>query len=104
MAKKEDSQVVVNDPFAIQLMVRYLDNRKQDIRALRAALANEDFESIRDKGHNLFGSGSAYGLDRVSELGMALEKTAKKKNSDDIGQLIEMLEAFIANVQVVQRP
>ena len=101
VAKKEDSQVIVNDPFAIRLMVRYLDKRKQDVRTLRAALANEDFESIQDKGHNLFGSGSAYGLDPISELGAALEKTAKKRDSAKIGQLIEKLEAFIYNVRIV---
>lgn len=100
-AKNDDSRVTVNDPFARRLMVRYLSHRKQDIHSLRAALASEDFETIRDKGHNLFGSGSAYGLDRISELGAALEKTAKKKNSDAISDLIETLEAFVHNVRVI---
>ena len=101
MAKNDDSRIVVSDPFAKRLMVRYLENRKEDVTMLRTALAECDFDGIRDKGHNLFGSGSAYGLDPISELGAALEKTAKKRDSAKIGQLIEKLEAFICNVRVV---
>ena len=101
MAKPDDNRIVVHDPFAKRLMVRYLANRRDDIDTLRGALARKDFESIRDKGHNLFGSGSAYGLDRISELGAALEKTAKRQSGDEIGRLIEKLEAFICNVRVV---
>ena len=100
MTTRDDNRVVINDPFARRLMVRYLENRKDDIDAMRSALEIGDFDAIRNKGHNLFGSGSAYGLDAVSELGAALEKTAKKKNSEDIAQLIEKLEAFVSKVRV----
>ncbi len=89
------------DPFARQLMARYLERRGDDVQALRSALASGDFEIIQNKGHNLYGSGSAYGLDRISELGAALEKTARNKNSDALGELIQQLEAFIRNVRVV---
>lgn len=82
-------------------MVRYLSRREDDIRSLRSALAGDDFDSIRVTGHNLFGSGSAYGLDRISELGAALEKTAIKKNGDAVNELIDRLEAFVSNVRVI---
>ncbi len=101
MAKADDSPIVVKDPFARRLMVRYLERRRDDIDRLRSALASNDFEHIRNKGHNLFGSGSAYGLDRISELGAALEKSAVKRDAEKVGQLIENLEAFICNVRVV---
>lgn len=101
MAKDTDNRAVVNDPFARRLMVRYLARRADDVSALRAALASRDFDSIEDKGHKLFGSGSAYGLDRVSELGAALEKTARKKDGDAVAELIERLEAFVRSVRVV---
>ena len=101
MPNMEDNRVVINDPFAKRLMDRYLDKRRADIPALRSALAAEDYDSIRDKGHNLFGSGSAYGLDQISEIGSALEKAAKKRDSEKIGQLIEKLDTFVTNLEVV---
>ena len=100
MTTGDDNRVVISDPFARRLMVRYLRNRQDDIAILRSALANGDFDAIRAKGHNLYGSGSAYGLDAVSKLGAALEKTARNKNGPDIAQLIEKLETFVSNVRV----
>ena len=82
-------------------MVRYLSHRQDDVESLRAALDRQDFESIRNKGHNLFGSGSAYGLDRVSELGAEIEKKAERGNGEALATLIESLDAFIRNVRIV---
>jgi HPt (histidine-containing phosphotransfer) domain-containing protein len=101
MTRSKDNTVVVSDPFARRLMVRYLDQRHGDIESLRAALVERDFESIRKKGHNLFGSGSAYGLDRVSELGADLEKTAEKGDGEAVAELIDLLDAYVRNVRVV---
>ena len=101
MTQADDNRIVVSDPLARRLMVRYLENRRDDVERLRAALARDDFDHIRDKGHNLYGSGSAYGLDQVSELGAALEKSAGKQDSEEIVRLIQSLEAFVRNVRVV---
>ena len=101
VAKNADNRVTINDPFARRLMVRYLARREQDIARLRADLADTDYLSIEKKGHNLYGSGSAYGLDRISEIGAALEKTASKHNRDAVADLIDALEAFIRSVRVV---
>jgi len=101
MAKDAGNRVNIADPFARRLMVQYLGRREADLQSLRSALASEDFDSIRIKGHNLYGSGSAYGLDRISELGADLERAAKKHDGDHIGQLIDTLETFIRSVRVV---
>ncbi len=100
MRPGESNTVVVSDPFARRLMVRYLGQREQDVDALRAALDICDFEQIRVKGHNLFGSGSAYGLDRISELGASLERTAEKADAEAVAALIDELEAFVRDVCV----
>ncbi len=101
MSKGCDNTVVVEDPFARRLMVRYLTHRQNDVTTLRSALAGEDFESIEKTGHNMFGSGSAYGLERISELGAALESKAKRGNGPAIGDLIDALDAFIRDVRIV---
>lgn len=101
MAKEAEKKITVADPFAKRLMVRYLGHRKEDLEGLRSALSIADFETIRTKGHNLFGSGSAYGLDRISELGADLEAAAGKRNIEHIGEIIDSLEAFIRTVRVI---
>ena len=82
-------------------MVRYLGRREADLQSLRCALTKKDFNLIRTKGHNMFGSGSAYGIDQISELGASLETAAKKQNGEKIGQLIDSLEALIRSLRVV---
>ncbi len=101
MNKGCDNTVVVEDPFARRLMVRYLTHRKDDVATLRTALAGEDFESIEKAGHNMFGSGSAYGLERISELGADLESHARNGNVPAISDLIDALDAFIRDVRIV---
>jgi HPt (histidine-containing phosphotransfer) domain-containing protein len=82
-------------------MLQYLGRREIDLRTLRDALEEGDFECIRIKGHNLFGSGSAYGLDRISELGARIENAAKQENREQINKLIDALAAYIGNLRVV---
>ncbi|MEM8683997.1 MAG: hypothetical protein AAGF72_11220 [Pseudomonadota bacterium] len=94
----KENRIAVRDPFARQLMDRYIGKRRADISALRVMENQDDFASIERKGHNLFGSGSAYGIDAISTLGSALEKAAAQKDRKEICRLIDKLESFITHV------
>jgi len=59
----------------------YLERRRADVGAISVALESGDFESVRTLGHRMKGSGSGYGLDRVSEIGAALEQAAGERNA-----------------------
>ena len=100
MTERPEIQVNIEDPFARRLIVKYLGHRKSDVQSLRRALAAGDFAAIRDKGHNLFGSGSAYGLDRISELGASLEKAAKNEHAGPVAEIIDALESYVETVTV----
>ena len=62
----------------------YLARRRLDIDAIGVALAKADFESVRILGHNMRGSGSGYGFDRISTYGAALELAAGRQSLEDI--------------------
>jgi HPt (histidine-containing phosphotransfer) domain-containing protein len=94
------SPIEVADPFARRLLSQYLERRRSDLGRLRSALAAADFASIQLTGHNLFGSGAAYGLDKVSTIGARLEQAAKSEQSDRIAMLIDELEQFLNNVTI----
>lgn len=99
--RSNDERVDIADPFAKRLMVRYIGRREADLEALRSALEESDFESIRIKGHNLYGSGGAYGLDRISELGGSLEAAALAGDQGAIGRHIDALESYLLALRVV---
>ena len=100
MPKEEDNPMDGVDPFARRLIEQYLGRRKADIDLLREAVGVGDFERIRVTGHNMSGSGSAYGLGQVSEVGAALEKAAKAGDSAGIGELIDQLDRILSSVRV----
>lgn len=99
MTRSTDKRFDVSDPFAKRLMARYLGRREADLELMRSALAGGDFDRIRVKGHNLYGSGSTYGLDRVSELGDLLENAAIARNSDQVRELIDTLDAYLRELR-----
>ena len=81
-------------------MARYLKRRESDVPELRRALESSDFETIRTTGHNLFGSGGAYGLDEISALGQRIELAAENRDGPRIEALIGHLECFLRGVKV----
>ncbi len=95
MAEKPDNPNTLADPFARQLMTRYLERRQSDLATLRQALADKDFEAVRLAGHNMFGSGAAYGFTGITALGARLEKAADARQVEAIRGLIDELETFI---------
>jgi CheY-like chemotaxis protein len=79
----------------------YLDNRRADVRAIAAALERSEFESIRDAGHKMSGTGLGYGFARISEIGSAIEKAAEERNATGIRTLVAELATYVEQVEVV---
>ncbi|NNC77246.1 MAG: Hpt domain-containing protein [Woeseiaceae bacterium] len=101
MSSDSDKPIDISDPFARQLMARYLQRRDADISALRNALKETEFEKIRITGHNMFGSGAAYGLDEISRLGQNIEDAAEEGDSARLTGLISDLEHYLKALKIV---
>jgi signal transduction histidine kinase/AmiR/NasT family two-component response regulator len=72
-------------PPDIQALVpQYLEGRVRDLQNLSEALSERDYESIRIIGHNLKGTGSAYGFPEFTAAGALIESAAKSRNDDGI--------------------
>lgn len=101
VAGNEEKPIEIADPFARQLVGQYLQNRKADIKKLKVALSKADFEAIRTTGHNLYGSGAAYGIDDISFIGASIEKAADSSDADRIEQLIGELCDLLKRLKVL---
>ena len=100
VADNKGNPLDIADPFARKLVGKYLENRKEDIARLTESLAAADFEALRLTGHNLYGSGAAYGLDEISRIGAAIESSAQSADREKLEQLIAELRDFLARVGV----
>lgn len=97
---KKGKPIEISDPFARRLIGKYLSHRKDDIEKLKQALAASDFETIRVTGHNLYGSGSAYGLDDISWLGASIENAADARDRKQVERLIGEMTDFLHKLRV----
>ena len=100
MSSEEGKTIEINDPFARKLVGDYLENRRVDVTKLTQALHDSDFETIRVTGHNLFGSGAAYGFEAISEMGADIERAAESRDVPGIERRIADLRALLGRVKV----
>lgn len=89
------------DPDIEKLIPSFLENRRQDVVIIRAALKRDEFETIETLGHNMRGSGAGYGFEAVSEIGERIEKAAKMKDSANIEKSAADLLSYLRHVKVV---
>ena len=92
---------VPGDPELRDLMPGFLDSRRRDLDAMRAALKNANLEAIRVLGHNMKGSGGGYGLPEITAIGASLESAAKRQDGDDVLKQLGVLSEYLAHVEVV---
>lgn len=89
------------DPAILQLLPSYVANRHADLEVLDRSIAENDMTRLRRLGHNLKGSGAAYGLPPVSELGAGIEDAAKREAIGDLKELRGELEQLVMNLDAV---
>ena len=85
------------------ILTGYLERRRKDVSAVDAALERNDYEAIRTVGHNMKGSGSGYGLDRISEIGCALEEAAAARVDERVRSCNRELDDFLRRLVVIYK-
>ncbi len=89
------------DPDLRELIPGYLQNRRNDIATIKAALKDSDLKKIRTLGHSMKGSGGGYGFMPISVIGGAIEKAAKEKIPEQIQTHLDELQSYLNNISIV---
>jgi len=93
--------VVYADPDLSDLIPGYLDNRRKDVFAIKAAIVQKDMERIWMIGHIMKGNGSSYGFDAITTYGAALEQGARMRDEESVHQTVSRLESYLDRVEVI---
>ena len=93
--------IVYIDAEIEDIVPMYLKNRLEDVEFIIEACDQSDYEKIQILGHNMKGTGSAYGFDAISEIGISLEQCAKERNSEKVRMLAEEVSVYLERVEVV---
>jgi HPt (histidine-containing phosphotransfer) domain-containing protein len=87
-------------PFApdgiVALRPRYLANRGNDIKAMRAALVRSDFNAIKRIAHDCKGTGTGYGFPEISAIGKALEQAASERDQTEVAARVADMEEIVS--------
>ncbi|MEO0576751.1 MAG: Hpt domain-containing protein [Pseudomonadota bacterium] len=94
--------LVVDTDEDLQLTQRYLARKAGQIAFFRECIAAENYEELSRSGHKLVGSGAAYGLPRITELGRELHLAAGNLEHSDCIAVIDRLAEFVARVEVTK--
>jgi HPt (histidine-containing phosphotransfer) domain-containing protein len=96
--------VVHIDQDLSDLVPGFLTRKREDGRAILAAVERGDFEAIARLGHKMKGEGGSYGLDAITDLGRDLEQAGQDSDLDAARRLGGDLINFLERVEIVYRP
>jgi len=97
----EDKIIVHIDIDLEDLVPGFLENRQKDLEMLEKVIQENDFESLRSIGHNLKGVGGGYGFLEITEIGAAIEESAKAANLEVASENIKKLSYYLSHLEVI---
>jgi len=83
------------------LLPGFIKDWQEEIRAMREALENNDYETIRKIGHDMKGIGGSCGLDDITNLGGSLSESAKAMDLELIRKNLDRLSEYLKRVEFV---
>lgn len=94
------ANAVVIDASLSDIFPTFLSNIRKNPEKILQALAAGDLETPRTLGHNMKGTGSAYGIPAITELGDEIERAAKLGNSEAIRTKTAELATYLEQLKV----
>jgi CheY-like chemotaxis protein len=98
---EDDDVVMLADPDTAPLVPAFLENRREDLQAMRSLLEQGAFRAIESVGHKMKGTGRSYGFEAISRIGSDIELAAHQQDATTIQQLLEGLDSYLSRVKIV---
>ena len=84
-----------------EIVPSYLASRREEVPEMLKLLAASDFDRLATLGHNLKGSGGAYGFPELTRFGATLERFAKQEDGAALRTQMTGLGHYLDQVQLV---
>ena len=84
----------------VEIVPGYLENRRQDLLTLQAALGAGDYVTIAGIGHRIRGTGAGYGFEWLSAAGATLETAGKTADAASIQKAIMEITDYLNRIEV----
>ena len=97
---QEEAIVVHVDSILEDMIPEYLEHRKAEVPIIQGALEQNDYPALREIGHDIEGTGGAFGFKGLAELGRALRLAAREEDNSEIEKIAEQIETYLRRVKV----
>ena len=87
------------NPKITERIPAYLQNCRQNIIIMMDALNRSDFETVASLGHNMSGSGTAYGFQTITDIGATVEKSAENEDTETSRKWIGELSSYLRSIE-----
>ncbi|MCP4750821.1 MAG: response regulator, partial [Proteobacteria bacterium] len=98
-AKKSRPKVRI-DAFLKELIPDFLQDANQELKNMRSALENSDFETLNRLGHGFKGASGNYELDDLAEIFLAMEKAAAAQDPETAGRNLKKAAEYLEQVEI----
>ena len=79
----------------VELKVKYLERKVQDIQVLIASLNDNDFAPALKLGHQVKGNAVTFDFPQMAPIGIKIENAAKNQDKESLRGLIEQMSQVI---------
>ncbi|MCM2350147.1 MAG: Hpt domain-containing protein [Bacteriovoracaceae bacterium] len=83
----------------VELKIKYLSRRIQDIKRLRDSLEQDDYSLAQKLGHQVKGNAVTFEVPQIAHLGSEIELAASRRDKEQVKMLVEKMESAIELVQ-----
>ncbi len=83
----------------VELKIRYLSRRMEDIERLRRTLDQDDYSFAQKVGHQVKGNAVTFDVPQIAFIGVEMEKAAQKRDKERVQILIQKMESILQSVQ-----
>ena len=82
----------------------YLEKRRAEVEVYRTALAASDFDTIKKLAHKMKGTGTGYGIPKLTELGAGMEKSALAGDGASLATQLDEFALYVNAIQLENAP
>lgn len=84
----------------VELKVKYLDRKVQDIQILISSLEKNDFAPALKLGHQVKGNANTFDFPQMAPIGIKIENAAKNQDKECLRALIDQMAQVISEARL----
>ena len=100
-SSRMDTILVRAEPKFADRIPAYLQNCRQNGIAMLDALDRVDFETVKYLGHQMRGSGGAFGFQAITDIGAELQQAAESSDTDASRKWVGELSNYLDRVEAI---